>query len=301
MIECMLCGRKFEQITGSHLRTHGIDFLEYKRRFPNAPTVSDDLHLRRAESLTEAYKDPALRKRLSETNLGSKHPHSAEACQKLRGNKNALGHTGTWTLSKETMEARRQAYRDDPTIGQRISESAKKARRDDLTIVQRTSKTLRETYQSDPSLGVQRAEALREAYQRDPTLAERHSEAMKARWKDPEFAAEMSEAQCRKPNNTELQLLSILNKHFPSAFEYTGDGKVWIEGRNPDFTNINGRKLVIEMFGDFWHDPTWFPKRPSREELIAHYKKYGFDCLVFDEYEVWCNVLGIVEKVRDSV
>lgn len=126
----------------------------------------------------------------------------------------------------------------------------------------------------------------------------RMSDVHKELWKDPEFVKYISEAQHRKPNESELQLQSILDRHFPDEWKYVGDGTVWVEGRNPDFININGRKQVIEMFGIYWHDPDYFPNRPSKEELVAHYKRYGFDCLVFWEYDVWGDVSSVIEGVK---
>jgi len=115
----------------------------------------------------------------------------------------------------------------------------------------------------------------------------RMSETMKEHWKDPEFAKMVSELQHRRPNGSELRLQTVLDKRFPGEWRYVGDGQFWIEGRNPDFMNVDSRKQVIEVFGVYWHDPTLFPDRLSEEELVAHYRSYGFDCLVFWEYDVF--------------
>jgi G:T-mismatch repair DNA endonuclease (very short patch repair protein) len=37
-------------------------------------------------------------------------------------------------------------------------------------------------------------------------------------------------------------------------FKYTGNRTVWLGNANPDFVH-NTRKLVCEVFGDFWHSP----------------------------------------------
>jgi len=126
---------------------------------------------------------------------------------------------------------------------------------------------------------------------------QKNREAAIERWKNPEYARSVS---ChKKPNGSELQLQSILDKRFPGKWKYVGDGQFWVGGRNPDFINTNGKRQVIEMFGVFWHDPDYFPNRPTKDELIAHYKKYSFDCLVFWEFDVWCDENSITERIKD--
>jgi len=83
----------------------------------------------------------------------------------------------------------------------------------------------------------------------------------------------------RKPNLIEELLTGLINwAELP--FKYVGDGEVWLGNRNPDFININGRKQVIELFGDYWHPETDVLDRTS------HYNVYGFSTLVIWEHEL---------------
>lgn len=120
-------------------------------------------------------------------------------------------------------------------------------------------------------------------------------EAALTNWKNPNYVR--SVFRYRKPNERELQLQSVLDRHFPDVWKFVGDGQVWIEGKNPDFMNVNSKKQVIEVFGYHWHDPSYFPNRASEEELIAHYKSCGFDCIVFWEYDVY-NEEEVVRRIR---
>ena len=43
-------------------------------------------------------------------------------------------------------------------------------------------------------------------------------------------------------------------KKYSLPFKYSGDGSLWLGNANPDFIH-NTRKLVCEVFGDFWHSP----------------------------------------------
>lgn len=38
-------------------------------------------------------------------------------------------------------------------------------------------------------------------------------------------------------------------------FKYTGDGSFWIGKINPDFIECDGKKIAVDIFGDYWHSP----------------------------------------------
>jgi hypothetical protein len=82
-----------------------------------------------------------------------------------------------------------------------------------------------------------------------------------------------------KPNKLEILLNSVIESASQNQFKYTGDGQVWIGGKNPDWININGKKQLIEFFGSYWH------KKEDEEVRKEHFKKYGYDCLVIWEAE----------------
>ena len=83
-----------------------------------------------------------------------------------------------------------------------------------------------------------------------------------------------------RPNKVETYLLDVLNNLYPNEWKYTGDFSFVINGRSPDFTNVNGKKKLIELFGDYWHkgdDPK------ARAEI---FKPFGYDTLVIWEHEL---------------
>ena len=72
-------------------------------------------------------------------------------------------------------------------------------------------------------------------------------------------------------------------------FKYTGDGSFWIHNINPDFVESNGKKIVVEVFGDYWHSPLL--NYGLREDRTLIYrkrmlKKYGFKLIVFWETDL---------------
>jgi len=100
---------------------------------------------------------------------------------------------------------------------------------------------------------------------------------------------------CARPNNTEAKLMEIIDKACPNQYRYTGDASVKIAGLYPDFLNVNGKKKVIEMFGDYYHsgEVVKAHKNWKATELgrIMLYNSYGFDCLI-----IWSSELNKKSK-----
>lgn len=103
-------------------------------------------------------------------------------------------------------------------------------------------------------------------------------------WCNPEHRDKMVRAivkgNCPRPNKPETSLLNLLCTSYPGEWKYVGDGSLVIGGKNPDYTNINGRKMFIELFGDYWH------KGENPQDRIDLFKQYGYDTLVIWEREL---------------
>lgn len=128
--------------------------------------------------------------------------------------------------------------------------------------------------------------------------AQKISEAQIKLWEGPEYAKAVLEAQRRKPNKVESFLRDRLGRYFPGEWKYTGDGDIWIGRRNPDFTNINGRKAVIELFGTRFH---W--REGEEERKVEHYRQYGFKCVVIwadDTLDIIADWPDIVKKLKEA-
>lgn len=86
----------------------------------------------------------------------------------------------------------------------------------------------------------------------------------------------------------ESKLIKIIKK-FGLNYNYVGDGKLLVGNLNPDFVNCNGKNVVIEVFGDYWHDPlknkqcSYNRTEDGRKEFL---KRYGWKCLVLWENEI---------------
>jgi len=89
-----------------------------------------------------------------------------------------------------------------------------------------------------------------------------------------------------KPNKLEKKLEKRLQRLFPNQWKYVGNGELVIGGRCPDYVNIDGKKRLIELFGDYWH------VKDNPQDRIDHFKKYGFDTFIIWEKEMkdWKNL-----------
>ncbi len=144
-------------------------------------------------------------------------------------------------------------------------------------------------------------EASRRQWQ-DPEYRARMIKASKARWADPNYANRVRplliKGNFKRPTHPEQILLDIIEK-YNLPFKYTGDGSFIIQGFNPDFVNSNGTKVVIEIFGDYWHGKASRTWKETELGRIMAFNSFGFHCIIFWEREL--NTLpqqAIVERIK---
>ena len=154
---------------------------------------------------------------------------------------------------------------------------------------------------SKPEIRKKLAKASKERCQ-SPDFRRRQSNIVMRLWQNPEFVATMMKARNVKPTKPEEQMEAILKKYFPE-FEYNGDGRLGITlgGLTPDFVNVNGKKDLIEVFGDYYHSPEVLGDRWKGSELgkVMVYNSLGWRCLVIRQHEL--NELSegeIVAKIK---
>lgn len=115
----------------------------------------------------------------------------------------------------------------------------------------------------------------------------------KLKWAQKDYVEMMIKAQRRKPNNQELIVNRMLNKNFPKEWKYVGDGKFWINKMNPDFVNINGKKVLIEYNGYLPRHTKEFDRKRTRE-----FAKFGWKTInvYFSEIK---NEEMFVKKIKN--
>ena len=88
----------------------------------------------------------------------------------------------------------------------------------------------------------------------------------------------------RTPSGLEQRLIQIIEKyHLP--YKFVGNGKFFIEKKNPDFINVNGEKKAIEVYSrkhkelfmggiDIW-----------KKERQAIFGKYGWKIIFIEDWQ----------------
>lgn len=109
---------------------------------------------------------------------------------------------------------------------------------------------------------------------------QRMSNARKLLWQSPQYRAKIVPAclKSRRPTDLEKRLIALIDK-YSLPYRYTGDGSFTIGRLNPDFVNVNGDKIAIEVFGGRWHQNKTDPLRTEegRRQVL---KEYGWKLIV---------------------
>jgi hypothetical protein len=98
-----------------------------------------------------------------------------------------------------------------------------------------------------------------------------------------------------KSINMEEFLLGFhLESLYPGVFSYNGSGHgVKVIGRKiPDFISKNGERIVVELFGRYWHGLN------EEGPIIEYYKGFGYRCIVIWDFD---NILSVVKEKLGSV
>lgn len=125
-----------------------------------------------------------------------------------------------------------------------------------------------------------------------PVTCEKRRVAMLAKWKEIKYAQGVWDAIHRQPNWLELRLLELLNKLYPNEWAYVGNGKLIIDGKCPDFVNVNGKKQLIELYGDHWH------KGHNPQDRIDFFKNFGYKTLVIYGHELRKDMPKVLSKLK---
>jgi very-short-patch-repair endonuclease len=129
-----------------------------------------------------------------------------------------------------------------------------------------------------------------------------HSEVSIKLWQNPEYREKTLKAMFKsfniKPNGVEQFLNSILQDLFPNQYKYVGDGSILIGYKNPDFINIAGQRIIIELFGDHWHSKQITGRNRIEEERqrTKHFARYGYQTLI-----IWEHELKDIEKLKNKL
>jgi len=98
----------------------------------------------------------------------------------------------------------------------------------------------------------------------------------------------------RTPTSLEKKFLGIVEKN-GLPYKFVGDGSFMIGRKNPDFININGLKIAVEVYARYYklrHAETVKEWQEDRERV---FKEYGWTAIFFDETQV--NERNILQQL----
>jgi G:T-mismatch repair DNA endonuclease (very short patch repair protein) len=188
----------------------------------------------------------------------------------------------------KTGAAMRKYHEEHPDFSQRQTDILTKARLNPDS-QRKASDNSKKMWEEHPELRVKRGADAKKMWQ-DPEIRSRILSNRSIFWGDKDnpkviqARKKMMAGMNISPNKPERTVQSILDELVPNEWEFVGDGQVILGGLNPDFINVNGKKLILEVFGDYWHKQQVKPYRVN-EERIKIYADYGYNTLIVWEKE----------------
>lgn len=237
--------------------------------------------LRRPQSLeTKAKQSASLRKTLSDPKVRLRY---SEASKKAQGTPEAKQkRSATSKVSWANSSTREHRIAILAEVQNRLDVKLKKSETLSKTL---SDPNMREKYSDKAKIACARPEVIKKKKiaNEHPDVKLKKSIARKKVWQDPERRKlqliAIGKGAHIHPNRPELLIKSILDKHWPGFWKYTGDFSFIVNGKNPDFVNEKN-KLIIEHYGNYWHEGD-DPK--DRMEIFA---KEGWHTLVIWESEL---------------
>lgn len=86
----------------------------------------------------------------------------------------------------------------------------------------------------------------------------------------------------RIPTSLEDKFMGIIDK-YNLPYVYTGDGSFILDNCNPDFINVDGKKIAVEVYCRFYKQLGDRSIEDWKKKRINVFKKYGWELFFFDE------------------
>jgi hypothetical protein len=130
-----------------------------------------------------------------------------------------------------------------------------------------------------------------------------------AQWKDPnsiynnqEYRERLVKSQIKglikRPTSFEKFIIDLCLK-YNLPFIYTGDGRVLINFKNPDFLDEKN-KLVIEVFFSYFKIRDYGSVENYKEFCRNKYESAGYKVIFLDENDIKGDELKVVEKIKEG-
>jgi hypothetical protein len=279
-----------------------------RKGFKHSESTKRKISEKASERLKLKWKEPEFREKMLPSRRGCRNgfwgkKHTDEFKEKMR--QKMKGKT-PWNkgLSKEIdprikVVAGFKGKHHDEETRKKISENIKAAFKSEEKrkrlferftddVRKRLAELARERFKDKNKNPVYRPEVRRKISEKKrgrkrPDFANRYG-------KKDEFEIKKFQAEHIRPTKLERRVKELLEEILPNEYIYVGDGLFVLGGYCPDFLNRNGKKKLIEVFGDYWH------RNDNPEERKAIFRKYGFDCLI-----IWEHELNDIESLRQKI
>jgi len=140
---------------------------------------------------------------------------------------------------------------------------------------------------------------------------EKLSLSRKNQWQDPNSTYNTKEYReknfkarlkglIKRPTSLERNMIDIIKKH-NLPYKYVGNGNFILGGKCPDFINVNGEKIAIEVFNSYWKIKDYKSTKNYKERRSNYFKKFGWKTIFINEDEIKneqlvLNLIGVDKK-----
>ena len=285
-VVCLICGKEYDQLT-NHLRVHNINIAQYKERYPNAKTISEETHNKRSKY----GKDNSFFGKHHTDESNQKNREANRIAQK--GSKNAFyGKKHTKESKDKNRKTKKDFYLTEEGI--KLKKLLSELKKD--TILSEEHKNaisdgLNSFYSSEEGEKLRKEFSVRFSGEGNPFFGKEHSKETIKMLRDILIKNRKKGIYNIVPNKKEQELYEFLQEILPDEYKFVGDGKtVDVGGCAPDFININGQKKLIELYGDYWH------KGDDEGHRIFYFRLFGYETLI-----IWEHELKDKEKLREKI
>lgn len=135
-------------------------------------------------------------------------------------------------------------------------------------------------------------------------IGKKNKISIKELWKNGDYKEKQLIAQRngmeKRPTKPEKIMINLIKEN-NLPFNYVGDGSFWVRKNegcfNPDFINIK-EKLIIEVFGDYWHNREDSKKRDKQR--LKTYKRRGFKTIIVWEHELE-ETIQVIDRIVNFI
>ncbi len=288
-VVCQLCKDRLLSITLSHLKKHNINFEDYNSHFPNSSKTSQITIERRKKSMLGHPTSEETKKKISDKHKGKKlsEEHKRKISELQKGKKLTKEHRnnirkylqihgGTFKGRKHTEEAKRIiGLKGIGRVPWNKNKQWSKEIRDRIGLKLRGRHLSLETRK--------KMSISRRGLKHSIETKQKLSRLKKGLKRSPEHTRKLMESIKRSPNKFEEKCIQLFKEH-QLPLKFVGGfylKEFFIGGRVPDFVATNGKKIVVEVFYEYFKIKAYGSVENYKKVRATHFLKFGWKTLFF--------------------